>query len=444
MAIIHGTEASETIDMSDDVTINADLIYGYGGSDHIQGFDGNDTIYGGEGDDWLEGMDDNDILKGGGGADRLNGGRGIDTVSYADAPAWVAVFLEPGHDAEGYAAGDILEDIENLNGSAYNDSLIGNAGANTLAGLNGNDALEGGGGADTLNGGNGVDAATYVFSGAGVVVSLVTGTGGGGEAEGDVLIGIEDIYGSRLYRDVLVGDENTNHLHGLGGDDSLYGRGGNDFLYGLQGHDVLDGGSGADRMYGGTLNDTYYVDNAADLVFELGGEGMDTVRASASYALPAGADVELLATGSDIGTAAINLTGNASGNAVRGNDGNNVINGGNGNDELTGRAGMDWFLFDTPLDTMFNVDVITDFNVVDDTIRLDATIFSSGLTPDNSVAGSQFVVGSAALDAGDRIIYDNATGDVFYDSDGTGATAAIRFAQVDAGLVLTNFDFFVV
>jgi hemolysin type calcium-binding protein len=63
MAIIHGSEASETIDMSDLVTINADLIYGYGGNDHILGFDGNDTIYGGEDDDWLEGMDDNDILK---------------------------------------------------------------------------------------------------------------------------------------------------------------------------------------------------------------------------------------------------------------------------------------------------------------------------------------------------------------------------------------------
>jgi serralysin len=135
----------------------------------------------------------------------------------------------------------------------------------------------------------------------------------------------------------------------------------------------------------------------------------------------------------------------------RGNNGNNTVNGGHGNDELTGLGGMDWFLFDTPLDAMFNVDRITDFNVTNDTIRLDATIFSSSLTPDNSVAGSQFVIGTAALDAGDRIIYNNATGVVLYDSDGTGATAAIQFAQLSAGLAdptdidpLTNFDFFVV
>jgi serralysin len=93
---------------------------------------------------------------------------------------------------------------------------------------------------------------------------------------------------------------------------------------------------------------------------------------------------------------------------------------------------------------MFNVDVITDFNVADDTIRLDDDIFSSGLTPGNSVAGSQFVIGAAALDAGDRIIYNDATGAVLYDSDGTGATAAIQFATLGTGLALTNFDFFVV
>jgi serralysin len=136
---------------------------------------------------------------------------------------------------------------------------------------------------------------------------------------------------------------------------------------------------------------------------------------------------------------------------VRGNAGANVLNGGDGNDELTGLGGEDLFLFNTPLDATFNVDTITDFNVADDTIRLDATIFSSGLTSNNSVASSQFIVGTAALDANHRIIYDNASGDVFYDSDGTGPTAAIRFARLSAGLSdptdldpLTNFDFFVI
>ena len=306
--------------------------------------------------------------------------------------------------------------IENVNGSAHNDLLAGDALGNILAGLDGSDFLSGNGGADTLNGGNGFDNASYYSSSAAVHVSLITGRGMGGDAEGDTLIGIEDLYGSQRYGDVLVGNSMFNHLRGYGGEDTL------------------NGGGGADRMEGGTENDTYYVDNAADEIVELAGEGVDTVRASASYALPTTADVERLATTSDTGTAALDLTGNASGNVIRGNDGANGINGASGNDELTGRGGMDWFLFDTPLDIVFNVDVITDFSVTDDTIRLDATIFSNSLTVGSSVAGSQFVVGTAALDAGDRIIYDNATGDVFYDSDGIGPAAAIRFIRMSAGL----------
>jgi Ca2+-binding RTX toxin-like protein len=180
------------------------------------------------------------------------------------------------------------------------------------------------------------------------------------------------------------------------------------------------------------------------MVTESGGQGLDVVRASASYVLGNGADVETLETISYLATTAIDLTGNASGNVVRGSNGSNTINGGAGNDQLTGHAGEDAFLFDSPLDAMLNVDAITDFNVADDTIRLDADIFSSDLLPDNSVAGSQFVIGPAALDGGDRIIYHAATGAVYYDSDGSGPAVQIPFAQLGPGLSLTNFDFFVV
>jgi Ca2+-binding RTX toxin-like protein len=163
-----------------------------------------------------------------------------------------------------------------------------------------------------------------------------------------------------------------------------------------------------------------------------------------SWTLTPGADVETLRTTNDAGVGAINLTGNASGNIVRGNAGNNVLNGGGGNDFLIGLGGQDAFLFNTALNVATNVDVITGFNVLDDTIQLDDDIFSSGLTANNSVASSQFVTGAAALDAGDRIIYDSGTGNVFYDSDGTGPAAQILFARLSSGLALTNFDFFVV
>jgi len=54
-----------------------------------------------------------------------------------------------------------LVSIENVTGSAFNDELRGDAGANVLAGLAGNDILEGRGGDDCLIGGAGDD--TFVF-----------------------------------------------------------------------------------------------------------------------------------------------------------------------------------------------------------------------------------------------------------------------------------------
>ena len=83
-----------------------------------------------------------------------------------------------------------------LNGGAGNDELHGNGG---------NDWLDGGAGADSMFGGSGIDTATYVNSSAGVEVNLHTGTGSGGDAEGDQLNGIENIRGSE-FDDVIKGD----------------------------------------------------------------------------------------------------------------------------------------------------------------------------------------------------------------------------------------------
>jgi Ca2+-binding RTX toxin-like protein len=195
-------------------------------------------------------------------------------------------------------------------------------------------------------------------------------------------------------------------------------------------------------MSGRGGNDIYVVDNAGDTVVESAGQGADEVRASVSFTLTAGADVEALRTTDDDGVAAINLTGNASGNLVRGNNGANVINGGGGNDELSGRGGQDAFLFDTALDAATNVDVIADFSVADDTIRLDDAVFN--VFANGPLADDRFVIGTAALDANDNIIYDNVTGDLSFDVDGNGAAAAVRFANVGAGLALTSNDFLVV
>jgi Ca2+-binding RTX toxin-like protein len=166
------------------------------------------------------------------------------------------------------------------------------------------------------------------------------------------------------------------------------------------------------------------------------------VRTSVSFTLTAGADVENLRTVDDNGVAAIDLTGNASNTVVRGNNGANVINGGDGADQLTGLGGQDAFLFNTALNGATNVDVIEDFTLADDTIRLDDAVFV-GLAV-GTLAATQFVIGAAAQDADDRIVYDDATGALLFDIDGTGAAAAVQFADVGAGLALSNLDFLVV
>jgi len=85
--------------------------------------------------------------------------------------------------------------------------------------------------------------------------------------------------------------------------------------------------------------------------------------------------------------------------------------------------------------------VITDFSVADDTIQLQNAVFTGLLG--GTLGANQFVIGAAAQDADDRIVYDNTTGALSFDVDGTGGTAAVQFAQVSAGLALTNNDFLV-
>jgi Ca2+-binding RTX toxin-like protein len=249
--------------------------------------------------------------------------------------------------------------------------------------------------------------------------------------------------------DLLNGTDGADFISGLGGNDWINGYGGNDLLKGGGGVDVLNGGTGndilnggeqADLMIGGLGDDTYIVNDLNDGIMERGGQGSDRVLSSVSYVLRDGADVELLATSSDAGTSAIYLIGNSSGNEVRGNNGDNSINGGGGADQLTGLGGRDGFVFDTPLGGG-NIDTITDFYIYDDVIVLDAAIFDALLGVGGWVAPGEFVIGPAALDANDRLIYNSASGALFYDSDGAGGTAAVQFATLDPGLALTHLHF---
>ncbi len=285
MATVYGTEASETLDAADGATSGADTIFGFGG---------NDALVGGGG---------NDLLKGGGGADALFGGAGMDTADYTDSATGVDVSLQTGGGHGGTAEGDTLWQIENLTGSAQDDHLEGNAGTNVLMGMDGSDALLGGGGADSLYGGDdadwlyggagadaldggaGIDNASYLNATGGVIVSLLSGIGSAGEANGDTYAAIENLTGSN-FADILWGDNGANmisggggadELKGLGGDDVLYGHGENDALYGGDGSDGLDGGGGDDTLDGGANADVLTGSFGNDTFVFRPGEVGDTV-----------------------------------------------------------------------------------------------------------------------------------------------------------------------
>ena len=217
----------------------------------------------------------------------------------------------------------------------------------------------------------------------------------------------------------------------------IRGTSGPDNLTGTTGNDTINGKGGADIMRGLAGNDTSIVDNVSDAVVENLDEGTDTIRSSVTYSLPANVEnLELT------GTSAINGVGNNLANNVTGNSGNNTLNGAHGRDVLTGRAGQDRFLFKTLLNATTNVDRITDLSVVDDKILLENAIFAA-LTTTGPLSAASFRVGPAATTASHRIIYTPTSGSLYYDADGSGPLAAIRFAQLAPGLALTNANFVV-
>jgi serralysin len=411
---IQGNEFANTLTGSD----AGDVLYGEGSGDTLIGAAGGDYLEGGAGDDELNGGDDSDQIIGGPGADQIVGGDGIDVATYLEsAPVNIDLTLNVGFG--GNATGDTFFGVENITGSIGNDQLKGDSEDNTLVGASGNDVLIGAGGADILGGGElGSDTASYVGSAA-VSINLLTHAVSGGDAAGDSLFGIENLLGSS-FNDALIGDNGAN---------------------------VLNGGAGLDMLVGDLGNDTFIVDNADDVTLENADEGVDTVQSSVTRML--GANIEnLTLTGGAIvngaGNALANIiTGNIQANILTGGGGGDTMNGGRGKDQLTGGVGNDKFVFNVAA-TAANVDRVHDFTHNRDTIVLENSIFTKLGAPALNLAASKFWVGATAHDASDRIIYNAANGQLFYDGNGTGAGQKFLIATLDAGLTLTAGDFQVI
>jgi len=249
-------------------TTMADSLVGLAGNDSLSGGAGNDTLIGGDGNDYMDGglgvdtasyagtsvgvtvsllttaaqntvgagtdtltgienllgSSYNDTLtgdanantiEGGLGNDTLNGGAGVDTASYAGTSVGVTVSLLTTVAQNTVGAGtDTLTGIENLLGSSYNDTLTGDANANTI---------EGGLGNDTLNGGAGVDTVSYSKATAAVTVDLSLATSQNTVGAGsDLLSNFENIFGS-AFADTLKGNAGANVISSGSGNDTLYG-----------------------------------------------------------------------------------------------------------------------------------------------------------------------------------------------------------------------------
>jgi len=413
-----------------------DVLYGAGGNDLIEGGDGNDEIVGGSGDDTLRGGANNDFLEGAGGVDQLAGGTG-DDVYVVESPSDVIVEaagegFDIVYSRVSYALGAGAE-IEILSSISQNATtalvLVGNELGQEIYGNAGDNFLQGGGGTDYLIGLGGND--TYFVAGPGD--NVVESAGGG----------IDIIYTPLDY--VMIGGLEIELLASSNqagtSAQTLIGNGFDQTIYGNAGANFIEGGGGTDTLVGLGGNDVYVVDSAGDYVGESAGGGTDVVYAKASYTLSAGQEIEILSTASQSDTASIDLTGNNLANSLYGNAGANILNGGGGADYMLGFGGADTFAFTTALGGG-NVDQLGDFFAADDTIALDDAVFA-GLAP-GALPASAFVAGSAAGDADDRIIYDSATGQLFFDADGNGAGAAILFATVQPGTALNASDFTVI
>ncbi len=395
--------------------------------ENVVGSSHNDQLWGGAGVGTLAGGDGNDNLISGAGATVLDGGSGTDWANYYRSTASVTVSLATLTASGGYAEGDTLIGTEWVFGSSHDDVLTGDAGANILdgylgydildggagndqlygqdgndvleggagadtldgggdhdvlygqdgddhlIGAGGHDTLEGGAGADTIDGGDGIDVARYDSSQSGVTVNLVTGTGVGGDAEGDVLTGIEQIAGS-AYDDVLTGDAGTNLLAGYGGNDTLIGGAGADHFDGGTGVDIVSyAGAGVgvsvNLMTGATV----------------GGDSVGDTFVSIESIV--GTDHNDVLSGDGV---ANTIWGGIGNDGLYGEAGNDTLFGGNGDDTVFGQEGDDVLHGGAGADILDGGVGIDHAWYVDSSVGVSVNL-STGATAGGTAAGDTFI-----------------------------------------------------
>ena len=353
---------------------------------------------------------------------------------------------------------DLLNVDDNWGMNGGNDVVFCNGGNDASNGHQGNDLMDGGSGSDTLYGGSNNDKID-----GGLDNDYLYGQEGFDTLYGG--FGDDFMCGATFPDSTMVGDDDV--LHGGFGNDSLYGANGIDILYGDGGNDTLYGNPTAnkladgyvDTLWGGLGDDVYYYTEGIDFIGENWNEGNDSVYSTVSHGLQVYFENLYLQ-----GSSNINGDGNDLNNVVHGNDAANLLNGlggadylngGAGNDTLAGSFGADTLVGGTGVDTFQLLDmnrfIISDFSVIDDSIKLNTSVFTRLTTQPTLIpsifgkklSASNFVINASALDNNDYLIYNKATGELSYDADANGSAAPTPIALLSANLALTNADFYI-
>ncbi|MFO1329537.1 MAG: calcium-binding protein [Rubrivivax sp.] len=405
-------------------------------------------------DDLLVGDAGNDTLRGGAGDEDLIPGTGSDLVDGGPGDDFARFFLEAGPVNANLGTGqatsgtetDTLSGIENLGGTDFGDTLVGNDAANVIDAEAGNDLVQGFGGNDTIGGQLGND----------------TLDGGSGN---DRLFGDDG-------DDSLIGGLGTDEMHGNAGNDTLRGDDDNDSLFGQAGNDSLVGGNGNDQLRGDADNDTLVGDAGNDFITGgtgndslVGGEGIDTAdyffsdtngpitvnlvagTVSGSQGLDTLVGIENIFSGDFNDT----ITGDANANNIEargGNDsvlggaGDDSMFGGTGNDTLRGEAGADFARGNAGSDSLDGGAVLDRTNYIDGNSLSwsDATggvvVNMGGITGDGSTGSATAQDGLGGTDTFVNFQFFTLSPQ----DDSFVGSAALQFEQVEGGLGNDTLD----
>ncbi|MEH2001142.1 MAG: calcium-binding protein [Nostoc sp.] len=394
-------------------------------------------ITGTQSDDNIVGNNGNDTLDpGGSGNDTIDGGKGDDLLSYSyNSPsAGITSSFDATTNTGLITAGTRVVSYKNIErlyirDTQYDDNIVGN---------NGNDTLFGGyGGNDTIDGGKGDDLLSYASNSSEGITSSFDAT----TNTGLITAGSNRVSYKNIERLEITGTESDDNIVGSNGNDTIIGN--YTFYVGHFGDESVEVIRGNDTIDGGKGDDLLIVHDSGDSE----GKGITsifnaTTNQGSITAGTKGVSYKNIERLDIIGTQYDdNILGSNGNDTLKGDFGNDILTGGKGNDTLYGESGTDTFAFNSFKE---GIDRVYDFNATNELIRVSVAGFGGGLSP-GSLKTSQFIIGASATTSTQRFIYNNVTGALFFDQDGSAsAFTQVQFAQLSSGLSLTKNNFVVV